>query len=279
MWFLFTISFSCYLRVEINTQLIRNEFMDKHLQWNTSLPNVSEFEVLLREEAVPPCLAIQNTSERQGNTTTLNREQVSQNLKEASVKICHPQNDAWWPHDSSRILYLFMLLLSAIVLQVLLLKNTNKNCFQNLTNLFTAATIFVVMLICFHSDGQNLKLRPARPLLDYDDGFRFIEIVLLFLAFYFIVDALNEMVTKKKKWSSWLQLFDPSVTFQLVSSFSAIIAVDRKCFLTTGNNSGAGLPQQQVPSESPSPTSASSSSMGGTAPPPSATSPPCSTSS
>jgi len=266
VWFLFTISFSCYLRVEINTQLIRNEFMDKHLQWNTSLPNVSEFEVLLREEAVPPCLAIQNTSERQGNTTTLNREQVGQYLKEASVKICHPQNDAWWPHDSSRILYLFMLLLSAIAfllflfrtcrdqlpdlhqikgtttprLQVLLDKNTNKNRFQNLTNLFTAATIFVVMLICFHSDGQNLKLHPARPLLDYDDGFRFIEIVLLFLAFYFIVDAINEMVTKKKKWSSWLQLFDPSVAFQLVSSFSAFIAVIRKCFLTTGNNSGAG---------------------------------------
>jgi len=34
MWFLFTIAFSCYLRVEINTQLIRNEFYNKHNQWN-----------------------------------------------------------------------------------------------------------------------------------------------------------------------------------------------------------------------------------------------------
>ena len=37
MWFLFTVAFSCYLRVEINTQLIRNEFYDKHKQWNESL--------------------------------------------------------------------------------------------------------------------------------------------------------------------------------------------------------------------------------------------------
>ena len=60
------------------------------------------------------------------------------------------------------------------------------------------------------------------------------------MALYFLVDFINEVVTKKKNWSNWSQLADPSSSFQMVSSLSAIVALARKCYLTSGDNSGAG---------------------------------------
>ena len=128
------------------------------------------------------------------------------------------------------------------MLPVLLAKDCDKNWFKNFANLSTTTIILVAMLICFHSDGQHLKIEPAQPFVDFDDGFRFIEVFLLFLALYFLVDFINEVVTKKRSWSNWSQLADPSASFQMVSSLSAIVALARKCYLTSGDNSGAGPP-------------------------------------
>ena len=155
------------------------------------------------------------------DTRVLTPEEAQQYLDSPDVKICHPQNDAWWTRDSSRILFLSILVFSATVwfillaktcrdqlpdwsssplLPCLLAKNCNKNRFHNFTNLFTTTIVFIIVLICYHSDGQNLKLRPARPFLDFDDGFRFIEVVLLLLALYFVGDFFNEIVTHKQSW-------------------------------------------------------------------------------
>ena len=315
MWLLFTVLFSCYLRVEINTQLIRNEFKDKLTQWRDDLANGtnSEFQVkvlLTTTGNLSRCLKVINKSEEKGvekNSRFLNTTyQVDDELSSPGIKICHPQQDPWCHpgigllRDSSRVLYLSLLAVFATVwlallvrfcldqlpnipplkkwgsgplLPVLLAKDCDKNWFKNFANLSTTTIILVAMLICYHSDSQDLKLEPARPFVDFDDGFRFIEVFLLCLALYFLVDFINEVVTKRKNWS---QLADPSASFQMVSSLSAIVALATSQAVTTA---GQARPQQQVRSGSPSPTSASSSSMGGTAPPPSATSPPCSTSS
>ena len=143
------------------------------------------------------------------NSTFLNTtEQVDDELSSPGVKICHPQQDPWCHpgigllRDSSRVLYLSLLAVSATVwlaffvrfcldqlpnipplkkwgsgplLPVLLAKDCDKNWFKNLANLSTTTMILVAMLICFHSDGQDLKLEPARPFLDFDDGFRFLS--------------------------------------------------------------------------------------------------------
>jgi len=287
MWFLFTVAFSCYLRVEINTQLIRNEFYDKHKQWNESLAEdymqwdesrtsnltqwnqsaASNLSALLQEDH--NCMTMDpNTATHDNHTRELNRTEALNFLDSSGVKICHPQNDAWWIRDSSRILFASILIFSATVwliflartcrdqlpnippiknwsssplLPFLLAKNCNKDCFQNFTNLLTTTIVFIMMLICYHSDGQNIKLHPARPFLDFDDGFRFIEVVLLLLALYFVGDFFNEIVTQKLTWSNWAQLTDPISSFQLVSALSAIVALVRKCYLTTGReNSGEG---------------------------------------
>merc|ERR550517_1416264 len=197
----------------------------------------------------------------------LTPEEALQYLNSSDVKICHPQNDTWLTQDSSRILFLSILVFSGVLwfvllakicreqlpnlppiktwsssplLPFLLAKDCKKNRFWNFANLFATTIVLIMMLICYHSDGQNLKLHPARPFLDFDDGFRFIEVVLLLLALYFVGDFFNEIVTQKQSWSNWAQLADPISSFQLVSSISAIVAVIRKCYLTTGNNSGAG---------------------------------------
>ena len=288
MWLLFTIAFSCYLRVEINTQLIRNEFYDKNSQWNESLVEhfkrwnesgashppqwnesaASNLSALLRENY--NCMKMEtNTGPRDNQTRELKRAEALNFLNSSEVKICHPQIDAWLTRDSSRILFLSILVFSATVLFILLVKtcrdqlpnlppiktcsssspmlpflldkNINKNRFRNFTNLFTTTIVFIMMLICYHSDGQNIKLNPARPFLDFDDGFRFIEVVLLLLALYFVGDFFNEIVTQKQTWANWAQLTDPISSFQLVSALSAIVALIRKCYLTTGkDNDGYG---------------------------------------
>ena len=270
MWLLFTIAFSCYLRVEINTQLIRNEFYDKHKQWIEN--SASDLSATLREGHNCMTMTMDTnagTRDNQGSNDTreLMPEEALQYLNSSDVKICHPQNDAWWTRDSSRILFFSILVLSATVwvilvaktcrdqlpdlppiktwsssplLPVLLAKNCNKNRFCNFTNLITTTIVFIMMLICYHSDGQNLKLRPARPFLDFDDGFRFIEVVLLLLALYFVGDFFNEIVTNKQSWSNWAQLTDPISSFQVVSSLSAIVALVRKCYLTSEENGGQG---------------------------------------
>lgn len=282
MWLLFTVLFSCYLRVEINTQLIRNEFKDKLTQWRDDLANGtnSEFQVkvlLTTTGNLSRCLKVINKSEEKGveqNSIFLNTtDQVDDELSSPGIKICHPQQDPWCHpgigllRDSSRVLYLSLLAVFATVwlallvrfcldqlpnipplkkwgsgplLPVLLAKDCDKNWFKNFANLSTTTIILVAMLICYHSDSQDLKLEPARPFVDFDDGFRFIEVFLLCLALYFLVDFINEVVTKKKNWSNWSQLADPSASFQMVSSLSAIVALARKCYLTSGDNSGAG---------------------------------------
>ena len=80
MWLLFTVLFSCYLRVEINTQLIRNEFKDKLTQWKHDLGNGtnSDFQVkalLTTTGNLSRCLKVINQSEEKGigqNSTFLN---------------------------------------------------------------------------------------------------------------------------------------------------------------------------------------------------------------
>jgi len=264
MWFVFTIAFSCYLRVEINTQLIRNEFYDKHNKWNEN--SASNLSALLREDQ--NCMRMDtNNGTDHKHTRELKIEEAQRYLNSSAVKICHPQNDTWLTQDSSRILFLSILVFSAMVCFFLLTKicrdqlpnlpplknwssspllpfhlakNCNKNCFQNFTNLLATTIVFIMMLICYHSDGQNIKLHPARPFLDFDDGFRFIEVVLLLLALYFVGDFFNEIVTQKQSWSNWTQLADPISSFQLVSSLSAIVALIRKCYLTSEENGGQG---------------------------------------
>jgi len=208
-----------------------------------------------------------NNGTHHKHTRELKIEEAQKYLNSSAVKICHPQNDTWLTQDSSRILFLSILVFSAMVCFFLLTKicrdqlpnlpplknwssspllpfhlakNCNKNCFQNFTNLLATTIVFIMMLICYHSDGQNIKLHPARPFLDFDDGFRFIEVVLLLLALYFVGDFFNEIVTQKQSWSNWTQLADPISSFQLVSSLSAIVALIRKCYLTSEENGGQG---------------------------------------
>ena len=270
MWFLFTVAFSCYLRVEINTQLIRNEFYEKREQWQQNISSnlPSNLDPLLRKDCITMGNFAKDNQDRNGTETKqLTEDELQAHLDSGDLKICHPQNASWWLTDSSRILFMSMLVSSGLIwfvlvaktcrdqlpdlppiktwsssplLPVLLAKNCSKNRFRNATNLFTTTVVFVMMLICYHSDGQNLKLQPARPFLDFDDGFRLIEAVLLLLALYFVVDFLNEIVVKKRSWSNWAQLTDPSSIFQLVTSLSAIVALLRKCYLTSGRNSGEG---------------------------------------
>ena len=71
MWLLFTVLFSCYLRVEINSQLIRNEFKDKLTQWRDDLANAtnSDFQVkvlLTTTGNLSQCLKVINKSEEKG---------------------------------------------------------------------------------------------------------------------------------------------------------------------------------------------------------------------
>jgi hypothetical protein len=90
------------------------------------------------------------------------------------------------------------------------------------------------MLICFLRDNRNLKFESATPFFHFDDGFLFMEIILLVLALYFIVNFYNE------SWSHYSQLTDPSSSFQLVSSLAAIVTLIRKNYLTAENNDGYG---------------------------------------
>ena len=181
----------------------------------------------------------------------LKKEVVQKYLDSPGVKICHPQCSDWLFRDSSRMVFLSLMVLSSgswffalfktcrdhlpellriqtcssPLLPVHQVRNNSKNWFRNLSNLGTASMVFVMMLLCYHSDGQNLKQSPAQPFLEFDDGFLFIELFLLLLALYFVVDNLNKMFTQKQHWSNWAQLIDPSSTFQLVSCISAIVAL------------------------------------------------------
>ena len=194
----------------------------------------------------------------------LKKEVVQKYLKSPGVKICHPQCSDWLLSDSSRTVFLSLMVLSSGFLFFALFKtcqdhlpellrtcsspllpvhqvrNNSKNWFRNLSNLGTAFMVFVMMLLCYHSDGQNLKQSPARPFLEFDDGFLIIELFLLLLALYFVVDNLNKMFTQKQHWSNWAQLIGPSSTFQLVSSISAIVALIGKCYLTSDSEENGG---------------------------------------
>ena len=137
MWLLFTVLFSCYLRVEINTQLIRTEFNDKLTQWKNDLGNgtSSDFQVKVLQTTtgnLSRCLKVINKSEEkemeQNSTFLHTTDQVDVELSSPDVKICHPQQDAWchqascWSRDSSRILYLSLLAVSATVWLALLVR-------------------------------------------------------------------------------------------------------------------------------------------------------------
>jgi len=262
LWFLFTVAFSCYLRVEINGQLIRNDFNRTHMQWNASdTPNL-DFNAVLREsENVPKCITMMNRSSEDFNKSkALTREEVTVYLKLRDTKICHPNVGAWLPTDSSKTVLLSLLLLSATAWIVFLIKtfqdqlpirtctsrpllpvcqrNTSntkeKKTFRDCVNLFTTTTVFLIMLICFLRDNRNLKFKSPTPFFDFDDGFLFMEIILLVLALYFVVNFCNEIGAHSS------QLIDPSSLFQLVSSLAAIVTLIRKNYLTAGDNAGYG---------------------------------------
>ena len=141
----------------------------------------------------------------QNSTFLHTTDQVDVELKSPDVKICHPQQDAWchqascWSRDSSRILYLSLLAVSATVwlallvrfcldqlpnipplkkwgsgplLPVLLAKDCDKNWFKNFANLSTTTIILVAMLICYHSDSQDLKLDHSLTLTTVSDSLR-----------------------------------------------------------------------------------------------------------
>ena len=291
MWFLFTVAFSCYLRVEINAQLIRNEFNGKHNQWNKSLAEelkqwnesmtsdlyaewkgnltLDIYAVLREDENVPECMTMYNRTERgedlynkdnSSNTRILATGETIQKLALPNPTICHPHVGDWLPKDSSKMVLLSLLVLSAMALMVFLIKTSRdqwpsntctsnpllsicqkktdksyeKNTFKDCVNLLTTTTVFIIMLICFLSDCRNLKRERVTPFFDFDDGFLFMEIILLLLALYFVVNFYNE------NWAHWSQLTDPSSLFQLVSSLAAIVTLIRKNYLTAEDNLGQG---------------------------------------
>jgi len=267
LWFLFIIAFSCYLRLEINTQKIRNKFYDKQKQWNEDFKQWNEsrtsdikpwdesiasdikltngrfasklYPIVIGKQNGSRCITIFSRTERgEDPYRNLTTGEATQPLNCSSdVKICHPQHDDGLLHDSSRIVFLFLLVLSATFFFILLVKALrDKNGFRNWFNLFIAGIVSGMMVICYHSDGQNLKLCPATPFLDFDDGFIFVEVILLLLALYFALAFFNVIVTGLS-WSNWAQTTDPSYSFQLVSSLSAIVALIGKCHLTTGKDS------------------------------------------
>ena len=214
MWLLFTVLFSCYLRVEINTQLIRNEFKDKLTQWRDDLANAtnSDFQVkvlLTTTGNLSQCLKVINKSEEKGveqNSIFLNTtDQVDDELSSPGIKICHQHQDAWCHpgigllRDSSRVFYLSLLAVFATIwlallvrfcldqlpnipplkkwgsgplLPVLLAKDCDKNWFKNFANLSTTTIILVAMLICYHSDSQDLKLDHSLTLTTVSDSLR-----------------------------------------------------------------------------------------------------------
>ena len=175
-------------------------------------------------------------------------------------KICHPNVGAWLPTDSSKMVLLSLLLFSATTWIIFLIKtfqdqlpirtctsspllpvyqkNTSKTdekkTFKDCVNLLTTTTVFFIMLICFLRDNRNLKFKSATPFFHFDDGFLFMEIILLVLALYFVVNFCNE------SQAHCSQLIDPNSSFQLVSSLAAIVTLIRKNYLTAEDNGGYG---------------------------------------
>ena len=305
MWFLFTVAFSCYLRVEINAQLIRNEFNDKHNKWNKSLAedlkrwnedrtldlkrwnesttsdfyaeqngNISSdiYAVLREDNNVPECVTMYSKTQRGEHlykedqsskfTRILTTREIVQKMALHNPMICHPHVGDWLPQDSSKMVLLSLLVLSAMAWMVFLLKtcrdqwpirtstlsallpvclnkkntakNVEKDTFKDCVNLLTITTVIIMMLICFLTDCRNLKHEPATPFFDFDGGFLFMEIILLLLALYFVVNFFHEIRAHCS------QLIDPSSSFQLVSSLAAIVTLLRKNYLTTAGNGGQG---------------------------------------
>jgi len=275
LWFVFTIAFSCYLRFEINGQLIRNEFKTKFKQWNNT--ESSHLYAFLKKDCnVPQCIAMFNTAEDYRNLTEIvhnsteeisstcktnvTREDASLYLELTNSTICHPHADVWMPQDSSKMVFLSLLVFSGIAWVINLIKTCRDyrhiracnpcglpqvccaeperidtaKAYREFVKFLSTTTVFVIMLICFLSDNRNLKLEPATPLLDFDDGFLFVEIILLLMALYFVVNFFNEGFYFFSKWT------DPSSSFQLVSSLAAIVTIVRKNYLTVGDNLGYG---------------------------------------
>ena len=63
LWFLFVVAFSGFLRVEINSQLIRNQFNEKFKVWNGSKECEDLYPVLLDNGSASKCVTIQNWTE------------------------------------------------------------------------------------------------------------------------------------------------------------------------------------------------------------------------
>ena len=190
------------------------------------------------------CIAFINTSTNEADITeklkNASRSNASLILIEHGLKICHPNIESWW-RDSSRLVYLGLISTGIIIWLCFLgqlgyenLKKPNKtneehSIFKKSLVLFTGFVMIIIMGIAFWSDVQNLKPNPARPLLDFDDGFRLIELVIIALATYFIIEAVDHMATLKM-WKS--HITEPCAWFQILSSLAAIVAIIRKTHLT-----------------------------------------------
>ena len=264
LWFLFVVAFSGFLRVEINSQLIRNQFNQKFKVWNGSKECEDLYPVLLDNGRASKCVTIQNWTE---SKTWENKESFIEKLTKKKMNehlgslICHPHVEALL-EDSSRLMFLGLTLLFAISSLLFLVKTCTSrwtwpirssasrlilpvwqrrnetdqmNIFRDSVNILTMAITSLMMLICFICDGQNLNRDKPTPFLDFDGGFVIMEVILLLLAIYFIVNYICESRAHLS------QCLDPSSMFQSVSSLAAIVTIVSKNQLTVDENSEHGL--------------------------------------
>jgi hypothetical protein len=277
IWLLFTVSYSCYLRLEINTQIIRRDFyrftttpntsnstVDYFVKWEDCCINVgNDNQGSIDRAQDSPCFnfVMRKMQEHSimNNEATINqmimedlrgrnKSELEDFLLKEDLKICHPNAShvGDWGHwgDSSWLVFLALLFMAgvkwlSVCVRLFLAynegrkgaKNWEKKKFQLVIELFVTSVAVANIAITVWSDIQHLKPRPARPFLDFDDGFRLIELTICCLAIYFLVEFVDEM-SVLKLWRS--RIIDPIGWFPLATSASALVSVLCKTQLTDG---------------------------------------------
>ena len=257
MWLIFTIAFSCYLRVEINSQLTRQVFWDSveavtgreqnntSSGWRDKILLINETD---GEAGSHHCIKVINETAvgaKVINGTRLREEEYHStshlarllSFRNTTFKICHPNKGAHQNNSSLVIFFMLLVMVSVWFLSVAILTCYHKyqsNTYHGLKRLYKLATVIIILSFTFWTDIQDIKHEPAAPFTHFDDGFVLIEYFILHFALLFIFWLFDKMITLRL-WSSFL--LDPEVWFQGFACVAAIFSVFMKNSLT---NSGKG---------------------------------------
>ena len=257
-WLLFTVAFSSYLRLEINTNILRRDFYDQRkcpTNPNSSFHYYFQNDSYGRDrfgEESKSCVGILN-GEGQGENLELfknlkinNRPDAARILEDKNIKLCHPNNNHI-VEDSSRIVFLTMtgLASSSFLFTfgqlILIFCKVNKDpakvkeVFKKSVTMFQLALALIMMAVSCGSDSQNLKPNPARPFIDFDDGFEFIEMVVCVLALSILLYGLDQMITLGQH-KSMLGVAEAIFSLNFIVPISATVSVIRKNYLTDGGD-------------------------------------------